>query len=287
MKNRNRIQFILGGLFFLVALGLFLIQMGYLLLHNRLQMEYIDNRLFYIINISIVISIFLGGFILFSFTRKFKAIASSLIGIFIVVNIVLLYQSNQEIKNIVSISPDFKHVFSVKENAERGEVVYYRSYYGIVARPKERLSGSITGAYEVKWLADDVAVFTYETSGGEVQAFAGTYGDRGQGSSYYYVGPEMQGLWANEGVEVVSNTEGIQVKSKTDTAFFEWDQIHQYGTLAIVLEQDQEAEWVIGLNEDFQMRSDASNSPGGSISLYKAAIGSEELYELEFKSEIN
>lgn len=95
MKNRNRIQFILGGLFFLVALGLFLIQMGYLLLHNRLQMEYIDNRLFYIINISIVISIFLGGFILFSFTRKFKAIASSLIGIFIVVNIVLLYQSNQ------------------------------------------------------------------------------------------------------------------------------------------------------------------------------------------------
>ncbi|BBU40848.1 hypothetical protein APP_31400 [Aeribacillus pallidus] len=53
----------------------------------------------------------------------------------------------KKVKNIISISPDFKHVLSIKENAESGDAVYLRSYYGILARPKERLPYKTDGEF--------------------------------------------------------------------------------------------------------------------------------------------
>ncbi len=284
-KNGNKFFSILRWLFLLAAIGLFCLQIGYLLVHDRFQVEYIDNRLFYIINIIIVICLYLAILLLFTFTKRVKVIGAAVLGVFMAVQFVLLMQSNKEIKNIVSISPDFQHVFSVKENVQSGEALYYRSYYGILARPKEDLPRRISDdEYDVKWLADDVAAFTYQTNEGHVQQFIGTYGDRDDGLSYYYVGAEMQGVWQDGDMEVVSDTEGIRVTENGETALFEWDQIEQFGTLAIVLQQDQEAAWTIALNKDFKMRTNTPDPPSGSISLYKAAIGNEKSHHLKFKS---
>ena len=231
-QNANKLTSILGWLLFLVAIGLFIMQMGYLLLHDKFQMEYIDNRLFYLIDISIAICLYAAIMILFHFTRKLKAIATGFTGIFIVMNLFLLFQSNKEIKNIICISPDANNVFSVK-TTQQGEGIYYRSYYGILARPKATLPYPITGDYHVEWLANDVAVFTYQTNDDKVQTFVGTYGDRKPGG-YYYVGMEMQGVWRDGNIKVISKPEGIYVMENNHGEFFEWANVHQFGTLAIV-----------------------------------------------------
>ncbi len=283
--NRDKILLILKWLLFLFAIGLFVVQMGYLLLQERLQMEYVDNRLFYILNILIVVCLYAAIMMLFTFRRKFHIIGASLVSLFIVLNVFLLTESNKEIKNIVSISPNLTHVFSIKQNQQLDEALYFRSYYRIVSRPKERLPSPITGDYNVRWLTNDVAVFTYETTGDKKQAFVGTYGDRNGGVAYYYVGAEIQGVWENEDVSVVSSPEGIQVTENGVATVYDWDHIHQFGTLAIVLEKEQEADWVIALSEDFTLRStETGNSPGGSIILYSVDLGNKKVDTLNYKS---
>jgi hypothetical protein len=279
-QNANKLLSILGWLLFLVAIGLFFLQMGYLLLQNKFQMEYIDNRLFYLINIFIVVCLYGAIMILFNFTRKFKAIGAGFTGIFIIMSLFLLVQSNKEIKNIISISPDANNIFSVKKT-QQGEDIYYRSYYGVLARPKATLPYPITGDYHVEWLANDVAVFTYQTNDNKVQTFVGTYGDRKPGG-YYYVGMEIQGVWQDGNMKVISKPEGIHVRENNHEEFFEWANVHQFGTLAIVLERDDQAIWTIALNEDFELYSNASVSPTGSISLYKATVGNKESYDLKY-----
>src|SRR5699024_6724787 len=85
---------------------------------------------------------------------------------------------NQKIKNITSVSPDLKHVLSIKENIETGNAIYYISYYGILARPKEKLPYETIGDFKVEWLAHDVAAVTYKTVDNTIQQYIGTYGDR-------------------------------------------------------------------------------------------------------------
>ncbi|GAA0422438.1 hypothetical protein GCM10008934_11020 [Virgibacillus salarius] len=94
---------------------LFCLQIGYLIVHDRFQVEYIDNRLFYMINIVCVACLFLANILLLRITKRFKIIGSSIIFLFIAVHVVLLVDSNKQVNNITSVSPDFKHVLSIKK----------------------------------------------------------------------------------------------------------------------------------------------------------------------------
>ncbi|RKQ33983.1 hypothetical protein [Oceanobacillus halophilus] len=272
----NNLIKVVGWSLFLLAIGSFGLQMGYLFVHERFQIEYIDNRLFYMINIFCIICLALAILLLLRLNKRSKIIGTSVTGIIIIAHVVLLIDSNQEIKNITSISPNFKHVLSIKENTENGNAIYYRSYYGILARPKERLPHETVGEYKVEWLANDAAAVTYKAADNTIQQFVGTYGDRGTGRSYYYVGAEMHGQWDGENVEVISNTAGISVTENGDTELFDWDNIHQFGTLAIVLKKHNEAVWTISLNENFEVHPTASDSTVGNISLYKATMEENE-----------
>ncbi|WP_163970432.1 hypothetical protein [Oceanobacillus halotolerans] len=284
MKQNKDIRKIIGWILFLFAAGFFCLQLGYLFIHERFQVEYIDNRLFYIINILCVTCLGLAILLLLTLTKKWRWIGASVMVVFIVVNGVLLVTSNQEIKNITSLSPDFKHVLSIKENVKNGEAVYYRSYYGILARPKERLPYETDGEYNVEWLADDVAAVTYKAVDDTIQQFIGTYGDRGSGSSYYYVGAEIHGRWEGSDVSVVSNTEGISVTENGETELFEWENMEQFGTLAVVLKKNNEAVWTISLNENFKVHSAASEPTVGNISLYKATMEENQPITLHYKT---
>lgn len=271
-QNENKRTKMMGWTLLLVALDFFCLQMGYFFVHARFQVEYIDNRIFYVINILCVISLASAMLLLLSITKRWKMIGACMTAVFIVLNGVLLVINNNEVKNIVSISPDFKHVLSIKENTKSGEAVYYRSYYNILARPKERLPYDTGGEFNVEWLAKDVAAVTYKTADNSIQQFIGTYGDRGSGSSYYYVGPEIHGNWVGDNTQVISNTEGISVTENGKTELFDWDHIVQFGTLAIVLMRESEAAWTISLDENFEVHSDASAIQTGDISLYEASM---------------
>jgi hypothetical protein len=135
----------------------------------------------------------------------------------------------------------------------------------------------------VEWLADDVAVLTYQTADGTIQQFIGTYGDRKDGMSYYYVGAEIHGDWQGDHVEVTSSPEGITVTENNQTELFPWENIHQFGTLAIILKKDNEAVWTIALMENFEVHSDASKPTVGNISLYKATMEENQPIMLNYK----
>ncbi|MCM3109579.1 hypothetical protein [Lederbergia lenta] len=282
-QSSYKLTKIIGCILFFLAMGSFGLQMGYLFIHARFQIEYIDNRLFYIINIFCVICLLLAVLALIRLTKHFKLIGSGIVVVFITVQVVMLIASNQEIRNITSISPDLKHVLSIKEKLATGDAIYYRSYYGILARPKEKLPLNAIGEFKVKWLANDVAAVTYKAVDNTIQQYIGTYGDRGSGGSYYNVGPEIQGIWQSNNMEVLSDTEGITVTENAISELFEWENIHQFGTLAVVLKKNNEAVWTISLNENFEIDSANAGPPVGSISLYKATLENNQPNTLHYK----
>lgn len=275
-QNTSKWKKVMGWMLFLVAIGFFCMQIGYLVLHERFQVEYVDNRLFYIINIVCLVCLTLAILLLLQSTRKFIMIISSISALLIIGHVFLLISSNNEIKNITSISPDWKHVLSIKENMESGEAIYYRSYYGILARPKEVLPEQTIGEYQVEWLAEDVGAVTYKAANNTTQQFIATYGDRGSGISYYYVGAQTHGNWQGDNIKLVSGSEGITVTENGEAEIFQWDDIHQFGTLAIVLKKNGEAAWTIALHENFQVDTGTIEANDGNILLYKATMENAE-----------
>src|SRR3954468_17369855 len=83
MKQMNKNRKIAGWLFFIFAIGLFCIQMGYFLLRSKYYVEYADNRIFYVLNIMIVIGIVISIFLLLSINKKWKIIVSSIMTVLI------------------------------------------------------------------------------------------------------------------------------------------------------------------------------------------------------------
>jgi len=274
---------ICGWILFLLSIGFFCLQMGYLLVHSRFQVEYSDNRIFYVVNILCVLFAGLAIHFLVSIAKKAKMLGGGMLLLFIFINVGLLFYSNQQIKNIVSLSPNLKHILSIKETTETGEAIVYRTYFGILARPKERLPYPITKEYKVDWLAKDVAAFTYKAKDDSIHQYIGTYGDRG-GGGYYYVGPSIYGNWKGNNTEVISNQEGISVFSNGKMEKFDWEHIVQFGTLAVVLTANDQAVWTIFLNGNFEIHSAATVPPTGEISLYKATMEKIEPIKLYYKS---
>lgn len=274
MKNRKKL---VGWISLVMAIGLFCLQMVYFYLHAKFFVEYSDNRLFYVFNIAIAILLGLSMIVLFNIKRKGKMISISMLLLFIMINATLLFK--HPILQIVSVSPDFKNIFVVKEI--NGEAKYYRSYYGIFARQKEALPYQLKGEYKIDWLTNDVAVMTYKAMDDSLHQYIGTYGDRGSGISYYYVGSALHGDWRGNDSSISTHTEGITVEQGGSKETFNWDQIVQFGTLAVVLVDDYEAKWTIALNDDFEIDSSSGIGVAGTISLFQASMEDNEILILK------
>src|SRR5699024_7020060 len=153
-------------------------------------------------------------------TNMIVCIAAVLLAIFYNVNGFLMMKSNEQIKNMTSISPDFKHVFAIKEDRASGEAVYFRSYFDILASPLEKLPYEIDESISIEWLAKDIAAFTYSSHDGSTHQFIGTYGSR-EGDSYNYVASEIRGEWEGEKTRIVSDADGISVTENGETKHFD------------------------------------------------------------------
>ncbi|TFJ92336.1 hypothetical protein [Lentibacillus salicampi] len=282
-QNSSKLIKIVGWALLLFAVGFFCLQMGYLVVHEKYQVTYIDDRLFFIINMLCIICLAIAILLLLTLTKKYKFIVYGVAILFVIVNGVLLIGNSRDMNHILSVSPDWKHVLSIKEDAGSGEATYYRPYYGILARPKEQLPDAAEGAFNVEWLAHDIAAVTYEAADESIQQFIATYGDRGSGRSYYYVGAEIHGQWQADNTEVVSGTEGISVTVDGETETFGWDNMEQFGTLAVVLHKNDEAAWTLSLNENFEVHSDSSEQTVGNIRLYKATMKNNQPITLDYK----
>ncbi|QHE60281.1 hypothetical protein FHE72_03930 [Rossellomorea vietnamensis] len=165
-----------------------------------------------------------------------------------------------------------KNQFVLKEDRKTGEAVYYRTYYRVFARPKEVLPYETQGKFKLKWLGNDIAALTYRASDNSIHQYIGTYGARDSGISYTYVGPTIQGQWKGNDVRIDSTPKGISIDYNGKSGQYSWDDVVQFGTIAIVLMNDGEAEWTIGLNENFQSHSNDPKPPSGEITLYRASM---------------
>ncbi|MFS0647555.1 hypothetical protein [Siminovitchia sp. 179-K 8D1 HS] len=282
-KNMKKIS---GWILLLLAVGLFLLQMGFLFLHAKFQVEYSDNRLFYLINIFSLVCLGLSILFLVPAAKKWEMAVGIAVAAVLIANGMLLVADLRKTKNIVSLSPNFKHVFSIKQNKKTGEATYYRTYYHLLALPKETLPYQTSGNFKVKWIANDAVAVTYQAADKTIHQYIGTYGDRGRGGSYYYVGPSIYGRWSGENAEVISNEEGIKVLQNGKVDAFSWDQTVQFGTLAVVLVNDGESVWTISLNENFSVQSDSSAPPRGDISLYKATMKKNKPVKLTYAGSV-
>ncbi|RFB18844.1 hypothetical protein DZB84_00890 [Bacillus sp. HNG] len=267
----------IGSFFFVIAIGFFLLQIGYLYLHSKFLIEYSDNRLFYVINIFVGILLSLSFWMVLNIKKKVRILYSFVFLLFIIFNVIMLFK--HPITQIISVSPDFEHIFIVKENRE--EAHYYRTYYGIFARQKENLPYQMNGEYKIDWLAPDVAAMTYKAKDNSIHQYIGTYGDRGRGGSYYYVGSAIHGEWKGTNSKIWTGTDGISIEHSGNTETFSWDHVIQFGTIAVVLVENKEAKWTIALNDDFKIDPSTGIGVSGTISLYKASMGDIELITLQ------
>lgn len=284
-NNKKGWQKVIGIIVLLIGAGLFCLQLGYFYVHSNYEMAYIDHRLFYFINIACMICLLLAIFLLLTTTKKFKLISGGIMVLLIAVQLVMLSGSNQLVKSVIIQSPDRQHVLSIKENRQTNEMVYYRPYFGIFARAQERLPASVAGEIKVEWLANDIAAVTYQTIGKSIGQFIATYGDRGGGTSYYEVGAQTHGTWQGEDVALISDPEGITITTDGETEHFDWENTQQFGTLAIVLEKDNEAAWTISLDENFEVTSDMTQYPDENITLYRATMDDNKPVKLQRQSE--
>src|SRR5690625_7710228 len=117
-QNRRTWVTWIGWVLLLVAIGFACLQLGYLFVHERYAVEYIDKRLFYVINILCVTFLCVVILVLLRLTKRFQWISISVVSIFMIANFVFLVNSNKVINIITSISSNYKHVFSIIENVE-------------------------------------------------------------------------------------------------------------------------------------------------------------------------
>jgi hypothetical protein len=272
-----------GWLFFLMAIGLFSVQMGYFFIKSRYVIEYVDNRFFYVINILIVLAIFLSLFLLLAVNKKWKMIIVSITVVILFIQGVFITIHSYQTKHILRISPDFKNVVVIKEDRKAKQAKNYRSYYWIFAREKEILPYKTKSEFKVKWVEKDIAAVTYKSADSKIHQYIGTYGGRDEGS-YSYVGPSIAGQWQGDNAMVISSPDGITVVHNGKTEKFKWDSVVQFGTLAVVLVQNNEATWMIGLSENFNSNSNELIPPSGEIVLYEATMNNNDPITLKYLS---
>ena len=275
----------LGGvLYFLIAALLFIWQIAYLLLGGKFSVEYVYNQLFFIINIVIVLFLGLALWLIFSFSKKQIITGISIILLFVLLNMILLFYDSSKVNTIRSLSPDSKHILLLKENTQTDETHYYRIYYQLFARKMNALPYQTKGEFKVKWLADDVAAVTYKAKDDTIHQYIGTYGYR-EDPNYKHVGPTISGKWESDQGEILVDTKGIHVFMDGNSEHYDWKEVVQFGTLAVVLVKNNQAEWTISLDENFKDNLNNSLPPSGHITLYKADFSSNEPIQLHFAPE--
>lgn len=279
MKHHKKIG---GCLFFLLALGLFALQMGYFFLHAKYGMEYVDNRIFYVVNILIVICIALALFLQLHIAKKWKPIVLSIIVALIFLQMGLLLNDSYKTKHVVDISPNFKKILVIKEDKTTSKAKYYRTYFGMFARPKENLPYQTKGEFKVKWIEKDIAAVTYQSTDNTIHQYIGTYGDRNEGTSYSYVGTSIHGQWQGGNTRIISASEGITIEHNGNIESYNWNSVVQFGTLAVVLLKNNEAAWTIALAENFKSNANERIPPSGEITLYAATMEENEPVRLEY-----
>ena len=294
-KKINKTKKTIGVISTIILIISLLIQIAYLFVLKRHNYEYVIDILEYIINQIIIISATMS-LILLTKKEKIKNIIIYILCImFSVINISFMCNNGFKNKCIISFSNDFSNELVVKTNKNTGAIKIYRNQkFFLFAKEKEQLDYELDGKIKKQWLTNDVCGITYKDKNGILQEYVVTYGDRGNGISYYYVTSALIGDWQvftqyGNPTQMLVDSKGITIKKNEKSELFTYENCKQYGTTALVLYKNDIPKYIIALDKNCEIDEKTYIiKKGGTIILSEISMDktiSESLYCMTFKDE--
>lgn len=230
------------------------IEIGYQFILKRLGFEYIFNAFEATVIMMIIIFIALMFMInKVKMNKKYILIlmisSISVIGLTFIISDML---SNH--KTIYSFSPNLSSQLVMKQNKETGKLQDYHYTFLCFGKKSNEMSANRDLDIETKWITSDCNLVTYYDIDGQQKVYVATYGDRGNGISYYNVVGSMRGNWQtyNRGdnlYEVTVENGTVTVEEDGKETVFSPQEVEQNGTIAITLYKGSKAKYIIVINE--------------------------------------
>ena len=253
-----------------IGCSLLVLQLGYLVILKRFGFEYIHSMNQIIFNLIILCCLFINYCLIKKKKIKIQYVLIGCLG-FVVISI-FGFQYFQKDEEISSFSSNLKNraVLKYDDNDHRLDIYHYT--YLCFARKSDTVSTEMKG-YHGKWLTNDCYVFTYNNEGNQKKVYVSTFGDRGDGISYFNIFPTLQGEWFNKNngetkTYLKENAGQLTLKIKNKTQYFDADETKQNGTIALTLSKDEEAQYIIALDENCILNEDNLLDKNGTIQIY-------------------
>lgn len=270
--RKAKMQLWMKIIFAIGTLLLGCLELGYLIVLKRLGFEYMFDTMESVVILCILL--FASAFLLIckkQWTRKQMLIGLAASVIFLLVT----WLSGNQLsgyQTYYSLSPDLSHQLVLKQSKQTGQIKDL--HYSFLCFGK---SGSIFDTNQepihTLWLNGDNNLVSYRDSTGQRLAYVATYGDRGNGISYYQVVGTLTGNWAtlqerDQSYQVSVDQGNIEIQHQNQTFYYSSSQIEQFGTTAIVCQDIRgNAQYVIALNENCEFNDSGLITSDGTITI--------------------
>lgn len=253
-----------------IGCSLLILQIGYFAVLKRFEFEYIHSMNQIIFNLIILCCLFINYCLIKKKNIKIQYVLIGCLGV-IIISIFGLH-SFQKTEEISSFSSNLKNRAVLKYDDDQHRLDIYHYTYLCFARKSDTVATEING-YHGKWLTNDCYVFTYSNEENQRKVNVSTFGDRGDGISYFNIFPTLQGEWFNknngETKTYLKESAGqLTLKIKNKTQYFDASETKQNGTIVLTLSKDEEAQYIIVLDENCILNDDNLLDKNGTIQVY-------------------
>lgn len=260
-KKKEKVQKVkkrIGVISIIIFVFALILQIVYLIIFKRHNYEYVIDALEYIINQIMILSA-TSSIILLLKKKKINIIIYFMAVIFTMANIAFMCNNGLKNKSVVSFSKDFSNELILKINNDTGSIKLYRNAkLFIFAKENEQFDYELKGRIKKQWIENDICGITYKDKNNKLREFVVTYGDRGDGVSYYYVLNALLGNWQvfttnGKPTQILVDSKGIKITKDGKSEIFEYNECKQYGTIALVLYKNEVPKYVIGLDKNCEI----------------------------------
>lgn len=252
-----------------IGCSLLILQIGYFAVLKRFEFEYIHSMNQIIFNLIILCCLFINYCLIKKKNIKIQYVLIGCLGVIISIFGLHSFQKTEEIS---SFSSNLKNRAVLKYDDDQHRLDIYHYTYLCFARKSDTVATEING-YHGKWLTNDCYVFTYSNEENQRKVNVSTFGDRGDGISYFNIFPTLQGEWFNknngETKTYLKESAGqLTLKIKNKIQYFDASETKQNGTIALTLSKDEEAQYIIVLDENCILNDDNLLDKNGTIQVY-------------------
>ena len=296
-KKKEKVQKVkkrIGVISIIIFVFALILQIVYLIIFKRHNYEYVIDALEYIINQIMILSA-TSSIILLLKKKKINIIIYFMAVIFTIANIAFLCNNGLKNKSVVSFSKDFSNELILKINNDTGSIKLYRNAkLFIFAKENEQFDYELKGRIKKQWIENDICGITYKDKNNKLREFVVTYGDRGDGISYYYVANALLGNWQvftrnGKPTQMLVDINGIKITKDDKSEIFEYNECKQYGTIALVLYKNEVPKYVIGLDKNCEIDNKTNIiKKDGTITLAEISMDKtklESLYCMTYKND--